>query len=115
SHGRLQYQTEGDEADVDDKEIWPLREASRIERADIGLFERRNSMIIAQTGVQLVTTHVDRVDAACPTPEQQLGEASGRRTDVEADATRRIEIEMAQCSLELDASARDEGMFGARP
>src|SRR5712691_2227625 len=100
------------EAHVDGDELRRFRNARRIERADIGRFDRHDVRPPAQARMQLAATDVDRVDAPGSAGEQDLREAAGRGADVETDAARRIEPEMLERGRELDAAARDPGVRG---
>ena len=66
--------------------------------------------------MQLVATHIHRVDPPGATREQNFGETPGRRADIETDApvrvADRIAAEMIECGRELYAAARHVGVCG---
>src|SRR6266568_877731 len=104
---------ERDEAHVDDDEIRRLREAPRIERADVGLLERDHVGPLAQPRVELIAADVERIDEPCSTGEQHIGESAGRGADVEAHAAARIDAEVIERRRELWPAARHPGVRGA--
>ena len=66
--------------------------------------------------MQLVATHIHRVDPPGATREQNFGETPGRGADIETDAPARvadrIAAEMIECGRELYAAARHVGVCG---
>ena len=66
--------------------------------------------------MQLVATHIHRVDPPGAACEQNFGEAPGRRADIETDAPARIAdriaVEMIECGRELYTAARHAGGGG---
>src|SRR5689334_7128802 len=64
--------------------------------------------------MQLAATDIDGVDAERTTRKQDLGESARRGANIEADAPRRIELEMVQGRGELYAAARHPWMLRLR-
>jgi hypothetical protein len=69
---------------------------------------------LPQARIELIAADVDRIDPACPTREQHIGESAGRGADVEAHAPPWIDPEMIERRYELCAGARHPRVRGAR-
>ena len=96
---------ERDERDVDDGEIDRLGECRRREPAGVRALERRHTVVAAQRFGELTATHVESVDVARAALQQHVGEAAGRRTDVERRHPGRVDPELVERSRELVAAA----------
>ena len=66
--------------------------------------------------MQLVATHIHRVDPPGAAREQNFGETPGRCADIETDSparvTDRIAAKMIECGRKLYAAARHVGVRG---
>ena len=74
--------------------------------ARVRALEHDDARVGAQLRVELAVADVDRVHARGAALQQAVGEAAGRRADVEADAARGIEPERVERARELLAAAR---------
>src|SRR5665213_2731070 len=80
-----QHGLQRNEADVDDDDVGPHRQTLALEAADIGLLDRNHLGMAVQRWMQLPAPDVDGKYQAGAVGEQDLGEAPGRRADVETD------------------------------
>jgi len=69
--------------------------------------------VLPQLPRQLVGADVDRIDLRRAAAQQNIGEAAGRRADIERHRSRDIEAEMGQPVVELDPAARHPRMVAA--
>ena len=53
--------------------------------ADVGALHDDDALVVAQPHVELAVAHVDGVDARGAALQQAVGEAAGRRADIERD------------------------------
>ena len=88
---RRQRDADGDERDVADGELRRERELG--ERARVRPLEHDDARVGAQPRMELPVADVDRDHARRAALEQHVGEAAGRRADVEAVEARRIDAE----------------------
>ena len=77
----------------------------RIECANVGFLQRRDSRVRAQSRVKLPAPDIDRIDAAGAARDQHVGKAAGRGADIKADVAFRIEAEMIERGGQLHATA----------
>ena len=70
-------------------------------------FHGDDAGVLAQRFGELGAPDVEGVDAAGAALQQDVGEATGRRTHVEADAAARVDLERIECRGKLVAAARD--------
>ena len=66
---------------------------------------RSRTLIIAQLPRKLVRAAVDRVDPRRTAAEQHVGEAAGRRADIDRHRTGNVPAKMVQAMRQLDAAA----------
>ncbi len=78
--------------------------------ARIGALQHDHARVVAQRPGKLAVTDIDRVDPRGAVLEQDVGEAAGRRPDVDRDRPGRVDGEMRQRVRELDAAARNPGV-----
>jgi hypothetical protein len=62
-----------------------LRHEGAIEPARVAILERDDPWVGGEARVQLIVADVDGIDARRAALEQHLGEAAGRRADVEGN------------------------------
>ena len=103
---RRQDEAQRDEADVDDRERDRLAEERRREVAGVRPLPADDARIAAQRVGKLAAAHVDRVHAHRAALEQGVGEAAGRRADVEADTAGRVDAERVERARQLLPAAR---------
>ena len=103
-----------DEAHVGDEGADRLRHERAIEPARVAILERDDPGVGGKARVQLVVAHVDGIDARRAAVEQHLGEAAGRRADVEGNDAVNGKAEMVERGDQLRGSARDVSVRRAR-
>ena len=101
-----QHQPLRNEAHVDDDRAGGSPRRSGVKRARIEAFERAHARVRRKARIELSVADVDGDDLRRAAREQDVGEASGRGADVEADEARRIEPEGVERRGELDPAAR---------
>ena len=84
-----QDERQRDERDVDDREVARLGDEREIDVADVLALEHDDARVLAERPRELAVADVDRVDPRGAAAEQHVGEAAGRRADVERDHARR--------------------------
>jgi hypothetical protein len=86
------------------------------ELGQVGALQGDDPGVGAQPPAELAGTGVDGVDAGRPGIEQGLGEAAGRRAQVERDSAGRIDPEDGQGAGELDRppAGGEDGVSGWR-
>ena len=84
------------EAHVDDDRRRPLAETLGVKRARIDTFEEPHALVRREARIELSAADVDRDNLRRAALEQDVGEASGRGADVEADEARGIEPECVE-------------------
>ena len=94
-----------DEGDVTDGEL--RRERELAEGARVRPLEHRHARVVAETRMELAVADVERDHARGAAPEQDVGEAAGRRADVDAAQPRGIDAEEVEPVRELLPAARD--------
>src|SRR5579863_4478309 len=109
-HGR-QDQPERDETHVDAGEIRLLCKPRGIQRANVGVLDRNDSLVAAQPRVKLSAADVDRIDAPRAALKQDVRETAGRSADIETDAVLHIESELVERRRELETAARNIRMY----
>ena len=102
-----QHEPLRNEAHVDDDRRRPLAETLGVKRARIDAFERADARVRGEARIELSTTDIDGDDFGGAAREQDIGKASGRGADVEADEARGIEPECVERGGKLDPAARD--------
>ena len=80
------------------------------ERAGVRALHRDDARVAAQRLGELAAAHVESVDARRAALQQHVGEAAGRRADVEADEPGRVDPERVEAGRELVAAAADVGL-----
>ena len=98
------------EAHIDDDRVWRFAERLRRERARVDAFERADARVRREARIELSVADIDGDDLRRAAREQDVGEASGRGADVEADEARRIEREGVERGGKLDPAARRPGV-----
>ena len=110
---RRQHELQRDEADVDDDEVGPRRQA-RAGRA-CGCRSppsRRSRRVRAASGCKLAVADIDGKDAGRAAREQHLREAAGRGADVEADVALDIERKCSSAPASLTPPRETQGCAG---
>ena len=105
-----QHQALRNEAHVDDDRLRPFAEHLSGKRARIDAFERADARVRGEARIELSVADIDGDDLRRAARKQDIGEASGRGADVEADEARRIEREGVERGGKLDPAARRPGM-----
>ena len=108
-----QHVRQGNEGDVNRRERGWFGDSKGIrvggiEPTGVRPLHRDHARIGAQGVGQLSAPHVESIDAARAAPQQTVGEATGRCSDIEADASRRIDAKGVERGRELLAAAGDE-------
>ena len=109
---RGEDEVERDERDVDRREADRFGQGRGCERAGIRALHRDHARVAAQRFGELAAADVERIHARRATLQQHVGEPAGRRPDVEAHETGRIDPEGVQAGGELVATAADVGLGG---
>src|SRR4051794_27449283 len=102
---RWEHQPEADERDVRNDELGRKRQL--VHRARIHALEHDDSLVAAQTIVQLSVADVESDNARGPALQQDIREASGRRTDVDTCATGWIDAEDVERVCQFLAASGD--------
>src|SRR5580704_53276 len=87
------HQSLRNKAHIDDDHFWRFAERRRRERTRVDTFERADARVRREMRVELSVTDIDGDDLRPATREEDVGEASGRGANVEADEAGRIERE----------------------
>ena len=82
-------------------------EHARPERPGVRPLERHHPLVAPKPIGELAPTDVDGIDPRGAALEQDVGEAAGRRADVERDQSGRVERERVERGDQLVAAARD--------
>ena len=85
------------------------------QRPGVGPLHRDHPRVASERLGELSAADVERVDPGRAALEQDVGEAAGRRPDVEGDPTRRVDLERVERRGELVAAAADERIGLRRP
>src|ERR1700730_11404282 len=101
-----QHQPQGDERDVDHRQV--RRDGQPIEMADVDALQHDHPWVLTKAPGQLTVADVDRDHRAGPARKQHVGKAARRRADVEAHPPRWIDAEGIEGGRELFAAATDE-------
>ena len=88
----------------------PLAQYLRCQRARVEAFQRADAGVSREARIELSVADIDGDDLRRAARKQDIGKASGRSADVEADETRRIEPEGVERGGELDPAARRPGV-----
>ena len=105
-----QHQPLRNEAHVDDDRVRRFAELLRCQRARVDAFERADAPVRREARIELSVADIDGDDLGRAAREQNVGEASGRGADVEADEALRIERESVERGGKLDPAPRRPGM-----
>src|SRR6202011_3599073 len=101
-----QHQPEGDERNVDHRQV--RRDGQPIEMADVDALQHDHPWVLTKTPGQLTVPDVDRDHRAGAATKQHVGKPPRRRADVEAHASRWIDAEGIERGRELVAAATDK-------
>ena len=102
-----------DEAGVADDPVDRFGDVFGGEQAGRELFENDDALVLAELPGKLVGAAVDGIDASGTIGEQHVGEASGRRADVDGDRADRVPAPVIERVGELDAATRHPGMIAS--
>ena len=83
-----------------------------VERPRVDAFADEHAGVAAELPVQLIVSDVERDHVACAALQQHVGEAAGRRSDVERPSSFDGNPEHVQRVRQLEAAAADVGMVG---
>ena len=86
-----QHERQRDERHVDHREVARLGDPREIEVADVLALEHDDARVLAERPRELAVADVDRVDPRRAAAQQHVGEAAGRRADVERGHPGRID------------------------
>ena len=98
------------EAHIDDDRVRRFAEHHRRERARVEAFKRADARVGRKARIELSMADIDGDDLRRAARKQDVGEASGRGADVEADEACRIEREGVERGGKLDSAARGPGV-----
>ena len=104
-----QHQPLRDKAHVDDDRACALAECLGRQRARVEALKRADARVRCEARIELGAADVDGDDLRRATREQDVGEASGRSADIEADEARWIEREGVERRGELDPPRDAQG------
>ena len=119
--GRRQREPQRDEGDIGHDKIDGVFDRDRV--ASVDPLVHDDARVLAQAPVELTLSDVDRVHADRAALKEHVGEAAGRRPDVDGDLAGDVEAERVQCAGELVTTPRDVtgtgvdrdvGIFGDR-
>ena len=102
-----EHESERDERHVERDQADRLWEGVRGQGPGVRPFHGDDPRILAQGFGELGAPDVEGVDALGAALQQDIGKATGRRTDVEADAAARVDLERIEGSGKLVAATRD--------
>ena len=105
-----QHQALRNEAHVQDDRLRMFTEHLSCKGAGVDAFERTDAGIRGEARIELSVPDVKGDDLRRAARKQDIGKASGRRADVEADKARRIEGEGVERGGELDPASRRPGV-----
>ena len=93
--------------------IYRVRHCRLRQRLGVGLFHHDDAVVLAQFPRELVGADIDRKDLSRAAAEQNVGEAPGRRANVEPGRADDVEAEMVEAVGQLDSPARNPRMVAA--
>ncbi len=105
---RCQDAVERDERDVHHGQVHGARQDAGTEGACVGALHRNDARIVAQRFGELAAADIEGVYAAGVALDQQVGEAPGRGTDVQAHEPDGFDPESVESRAQLEPSARYE-------
>ena len=98
---------QSDERHVDGDQVGRVRKLARLQVARVAALEHGDALVVANPPVELAVADVDGHDLGGTRLQQAVGEAPGRRADVEAAPAGDFDlVELAQRPLELQPPAR---------
>ena len=97
----------GDEGDVHGKEGNARGKISGVQIAGVGALHEGHTGVAPQGVGNLSVTGVDGEDAGGSVLEHAVGEASGRRSDIETESAGEVDIPVIQRGFEFEAAAAD--------
>src|ERR1700737_4300326 len=103
-----QHEPQGDEGDVDHGQV--CGDWQSVQMADVDPLQDGDPWVLAKTPGQLPVADVDSDHARGAPLQQEVGKAPGRRSDVEADPSRRVDAEGIEGGRELVAPPTDIGL-----
>ena len=98
-------ETQRDERDVGDHEIHGLFDGHTLARVHALVDD--DARVLAQAPIELALPDVDGVHARGSALQQHIGEATGRRADVDGDLSGHVEAERVEGTGQLVTTARD--------
>ena len=98
------------ETDIDDDRVRRFVQHHRRERARVEAFKRADARVGRKARIELSMADIHGDDVGRTARKEDVGEASGRGADVEADEICRIEREGVERGGKLDSAARGPGV-----
>ena len=98
---RLEDHRQGDEGHVHDGQRRPRLEVRGVQVAGVGLLPIDDAGVGAQGGVELPVPHVHGVDLRRAALEQAVGEAAGRRPEVQGRAAAGVDLKASSAPASL--------------
>ena len=96
-----------------DREVRGAADGLRRQRARVGALHDDDARVDAELVRELPVPDVDGDDPRGAALQQAIGEAAGRRPEIEATKAAHVERERVERPRELHAAARDVGVVGA--
>src|SRR5205807_9676203 len=75
--------------------------------ARVDAFAHLDSRVVAQTPVEPIMAHVDGYNCARVVLQQAASESTARRPNIETDQSSDLDLEIAQCRLQVHSAAAD--------
>src|ERR1700723_2215196 len=97
------------ETHIDNDRVRRFVQHHRRERARVEAFKRADARVGRKARIELSMADIHGDDVGRAARKEDVGEASGRGADVEADEARRIEREGVERGGKLDSAARARG------
>ncbi len=110
-HNGRQDELERDERHIDRNEVNRFVEVGRAEVARVHFLAIDHARVIAQRLVELPVADIDRIHLRRTVSQHDVGEASGRRTDVHAGLVAHVDFEPLESMGELHPASSYPGML----
>ena len=76
----------------------------------VGAFVDAGAVVLTEFPCEFAVGGVDAVDMICAVVEEAVGESAGGASEVGADESCRIEVELFECVVEFESASRDIGV-----
>jgi hypothetical protein len=101
------HKPERNKREVDGNQIDSFRKVGGLKHPNVSPLQGDHTRMDTEPRGQLSTPNIKSIDALCPPLQQAIGEAAGRRSDIQGDEARNIDAKGLQGAFKFKpASAR---------